>query len=253
MRRAGPWLAALALFILWELGVRLSGVSEFIIVAPSRILPQLVQDAPLMLSGSWFTLKIMWAALLLAVLLGVLIGFVMARSRLAEAALAPITIALQVTPVMAIAPIILVWTGIEHPERALVLIAWIVAFFPMLTATLSGLATVPPELRDLFTLYGASPWQRLWRLDLAHALPGLLGGVKVASGLALIGAVVAEYCVASGTSSGLAWTLIQATKTLEMARAFACLLLLTLIGLVHHALWSVVERRVLAIRGLGSR
>ena len=253
MKRFGPWIVTALLILLWEAGVRLSGVSEFVIVAPSRILPQMISDAALLTSGSWFTLKIMWMALLLAILSGITIGFAIHRSRLAEAALMPLSIMLQVTPVMAIAPIILVWTGVEKPERALVLIAWIVAFFPMLTATLTGLRTVPNELRDLFTLYRAPPLTRLFRLELAHALPGLIGGVKVASGLALIGAVVAEFCVSSGTSSGLAWTLIQATKTLEMPRAFTCLVLLTLIGLAHYGIWSVIEARVLKARGLDRR
>jgi NitT/TauT family transport system permease protein len=245
-----PLLVVIVLLIAWEVGVRLSGVNEFVLVAPSRIWPALVQDAPLLIRGAWFTLKIMWIALALAFLIGVALAFAMYRSTLAQAALLPITVGLQVTPVMAIAPIILVWTGVEKPERALVLIAWIVAFFPIVTAMLTGLRTVPQELRDMFSLYRASSWQRFVKLEWPASLPSLMGGLKVASGLALIGAVVAEFCVSSGTSSGLAWTLIQATKTLEMPRAFACLVLLTAIGVVHYLVFGALEARVLQARGL---
>jgi NitT/TauT family transport system permease protein len=245
-----PTFVVIALLLAWEVGVRVSGVNEFVLVAPSRILPALTQDAALLAHSAWFTLKIMWTALALAIVVGVALAFAMYRSKLAQAALLPITVGLQVTPVMAIAPIILVWTGVERPERALVLIAWIVAFFPIVTAMLTGLRTVPQELRDVFSLYRASSWQRFAKLEWPASLPSLMGGMKVASGLALIGAVVAEFCVSSGTSSGLAWTLIQATKTLEMPRAFACLVLLTTIGVAHYALFGWIEARVLRARGL---
>jgi NitT/TauT family transport system permease protein len=245
-----PTLVVIALLVAWEVGVRVSGVNEFVLVAPSRILPAFNQDAALLAHGAWFTLKIMWTALALAIVVGVALAFAMYRSALAQAALLPIVVGLQVTPVMAIAPIILVWTGVERPERALVLIAWIVAFFPIVTAMLTGLRTVPQELRDVFSLYRASSWQRFVKLEWPASLPSLMGGMKVASGLALIGAVVAEFCVSTGTSSGLAWTLIQATKTLEMPRAFACLVLLTAIGVVHYTLFGWIETRVLRARGL---
>jgi NitT/TauT family transport system permease protein len=250
MRRALPLLVVALLLAAWEIGVRLSGANEFVLVAPSRILPLFYTDSALLANGAWFTLKIMWTALGLAIVVGVALAFAIHRSRLAEAMLLPVTVGLQVTPVVAMAPIILVWTGVEHPQRALVLIAWIVAFFPIVTAMLTGLRTVPPELRDLFTLYRASPWQRLRWLDWPASLPSLIGGIKVASGLSLIGAVVAEFCVSSGTSSGLAWTLIESTRQLELPRAFACLLLLTGIGLAHYGLFAWVERRVLLKRGL---
>jgi NitT/TauT family transport system permease protein len=249
MMRLMPLCVVIALLIAWEVGVRASGINEFLLVAPSRIWPALQQDAALLARGSWFTLKIMWVALTLAIVVGVAMAFIMHRSKWMQAALLPITVGLQVTPVMAIAPIILVWTGVEKPERALILIAWIVAFFPIVTAMLTGLRTVPQELRDLFSLYGASSWQRFAKLEWPASLPSLMGGIKVASGLALIGAVVAEFCVSSGSSSGLAWTLIQATKTLEMPRAFACLMLLTTIGVIHYAIFGWIEARVLRARG----
>ncbi len=250
MRRALPLLVVALLLLAWELGVRLGGANEFVIVAPSRILPVFGDDAALLAQGAWFTLKIMWSALVLAIVIGVALAFAMHRSQLAEAALLPLTVGLQVTPVVAIAPIILVWTGVETPERALVLIAWIVAFFPIVTAMLTGLRTVAPELRDMFRLYRASRWQQMRYLDWPASLPSLIGGIKVASGLSLIGAVVAEFCVSSGTSSGLAWTLIESTRQLDLPRAFACLLLLTGIGLAHYGLFAWVERHILQKRGL---
>jgi NitT/TauT family transport system permease protein len=250
MKKLLPLLVIALLLLAWEIGVRLSGINEFVIVPPSRILPVLLSDFALLAKGAWFTLKIMWTALLLASVSGVALAFAFHRSRVAEAALLPLAVALQVTPVVAIAPIILLWTGVDHPERALVLIAWIVAFFPILTAMLTGLRTVPQELRDVLSLYRASAWQRMRYLDWPASLPSLIGGLKVASGLSLIGAVVAEFCVSSGTSSGLAWTLIESTRQLELPRAFACLVLLTGIGLVHYGVFAQWERRILRARGL---
>src|SRR6202030_497892 len=153
----------------------------------------------------------------------------------------PYAVILQVTPVVAIAPLILIWIGYERIELALVLIAWIVAFFPILSNTTLGLRSADHNLIDLFRLYGASRWQILRRLQLPTALPYLLGAMKVSGGLALIGAVVAEFVAGSGTATGLAWRIIEAGNRLEIATMFAALALLAALGVAIFAALSGLE------------
>jgi NitT/TauT family transport system permease protein len=239
------------ILMLWEAAVRLFHVSRFVLPPPSAIWHALLVHWPDLMAAAWFTLSITWLALLLAIVGGIALAVLVHRSRVGAASVLPLALALQVTPIVAIAPIILVWTGVEHPERALVIIALIVAFFPVMASSLTGLKSVPKDLRDLFHLYRANGWQRFRLLEAPSILSTLLGGIKVAAGLALIGAVVAEFAAGSGTSQGLAWVLIQAVQQLELEYAFACLFLLTLIGIAQYLLIGWIEKRVLANRGLG--
>jgi NitT/TauT family transport system permease protein len=248
--RALPLLICLLLISAWEAAVHIFQVNRFVLPAPSAIWDALLQNMPVLLHATRFTLAVTWSALVLAVVTGVGLGVLVHRSRVGAASVLPIALALQVTPIVAIAPIILVWTGVDHPQRALMIIAWIVAFFPVMAAVLTGLKAVPKELQDLFSLYRASPVQRFVRLDWPAILPTLIGGMKVAAGLALIGAVVAEFSAGAGTSQGLAWVLIQAVQRLELELAFACLLLLTAIGIAQYLLIGWIENHVLAARGL---
>ena len=172
------------------------------------------------------------------------------RQRLQEN-IEPLAVLVQVTPIIAIAPIVLVWTGPDFPERALLICAWLATFFPIFASQLTGLRSIAPDLRDLFKLYNASAWQRIIKLELPASLPSLMAGLKIASGSALIGAVVAEFAIGGvGNSEGLAWALAQATKQLEIARAFACLILLTGIGIFQYACLSWLEARILKKRGI---
>jgi NitT/TauT family transport system permease protein len=148
---------------------------------------------------------------------------------------------LQVTPVVAIAPLILIWVGYEHVERAAVVIALIVAFFPILSNATLGLRSVDPGLADLFRLYGASRWQTLVRLRLPGALPYILAGMKISGGLALIGAVVAEFVAGSGTATGLAWRITESGNRLEIAKMFAALALLSGVGIANFYLLAFLE------------
>lgn len=250
LERLAPAFVTVLLVLLWEGLVHLLGVDPFVLPAPSAILAALAAKGDSLLDAFLYTLRVTWIALGLALASGVGLAFLIHRSRLAEAAFLPIAVVLQVTPIVAIAPVILIWTGVEEPERALVIIAWIVAFFPILSGLLSALHGIDPMLRDLFRLYGAGPWARLWRLELPACLPALLSSLKVAAGLALIGAVVAEFAAGSGTSQGLAWRLIEAGLRLEIDTMFACLVLLSAMGLAQYALLGWVERLVLRRRGL---
>jgi NitT/TauT family transport system permease protein len=138
-----------------------------------------------------------------------------------------------VTPIIAIAPLILIWVGLDRVERAEVIIATIVAFFPVLSNATLGLRSADAGLRDLFKLYGASRGQVLWRLELPSALPLILTAMKIAGGLALIGAVVAEFVAGSGTATGLAWRIVEAGNRLEIPKMFASLALLSFVGIVN--------------------
>jgi NitT/TauT family transport system permease protein len=241
MRYLIPFLLGLALLTLWEIWVGLADVPVFILPAPSLILAALVDNFAALMAALWVTVKVTLLAFVWAVATAVGLAIVFTRARLIEMALYPYVITLQVTPVVAIAPLILIWVGFDNVSRALVIIAWIVAFFPMLTNTVQGLRSVDPQLHDLMTLSGASWWQRLIYLELPAALPAMLTGAKISGGLALIGAVVAEFVAGSGTSTGLAWRIVEASNRLEIATMFASLALLSALGILLFYLLSFCE------------
>jgi NitT/TauT family transport system permease protein len=226
-----PTVLGIALLALWEILVRVMEVPKFILPPPSLIGRALADDFPSLLTSLWVTLRITIQAFVIALAGGLLLAILCARSRLFELCLFPYAVILQVTPVVAIAPLILIWVGIDHLERALLILATIVAFFPILSNTTLGLKSVNPELTALFTLYGASSWQRLALLDLPNALPYLLAGMKISGGLALIGAVVAEFVAGSGNGTGLAWRVVESANNLDIPRMFAALALLSTLGL----------------------
>jgi NitT/TauT family transport system permease protein len=176
---------------------------------------------------------------------GLLLAILFVQSRLIERSLLPYAVVLQVTPIVAIAPLIVIWVGVDHVERAVFILATIVAFFPILSNASFGLRSVDPGLDDLFRLYHAGRGQRLWLLQLPSALPALLAGARISAGLALIGTVVAEFVAGSGAATGLAWRIVESGNRLEIPRMFAALLLLSLTGLALNALVAALERRLL--------
>ena len=246
LRWSAPGLLGLAVLAAWEGLVLLTGVPVYVLPTPSAIGVAAVESSGLLLGSAWHTLRLALIAFLLAVVGGVLIAVLFSQSRVLEAALYPYAVVLQVTPIVAIAPLILIWVGIDNAATAVVLLAWIVAFFPILSNMTLGLRAVDPGLRSLFRLYGGSRWQELWRLRLPGALPWLLSAMKVSAGLSLVGVVVAEFVAGSGTSPGLAWRIIEAGNRLQTPRMFAALLLLALIGILLFALLAWLERRMLA-------
>ena len=169
----------------WEFGVRHFGVSKFVLPPPSSIAEALVEDFGSLSQSLWNTLRVTLEAFFTALILGVLFAVLFARSKLLEMSLFPYAVILQVTPVVSIAPLIIIWVGFDHLERALLILATIVAFFPILSNTTMGLKSADHNLRNLFDLYHASSWQRLIELEFPSALPYLLAGVKVSGGLAL--------------------------------------------------------------------
>jgi NitT/TauT family transport system permease protein len=229
--------AVLALgVLLWDLVVRINGIPPYILPSPGLVLSTLFTDWPILWSSLLATLETTLEGLALAVAGGIGLAVLFNQSRLIEHSLYPYAVILQVTPVVAIAPLLLIYL----PQQAAVLAcAWIVAFFPVLANTTLGLNSVDHNLADLFRLYGASRAQVLWRLKLPAALPYILGGLKIAGGLSLIGAVVAEIAAgAAGAGSGLAYRIAESGYRLNIPRMFAALLLLSLTGIAIFALLS---------------
>jgi NitT/TauT family transport system permease protein len=236
--------AVLALgVVVWDLVVRLNGIPPYILPGPGLVLATLVSDRAILWSSLLATLTTTVEGLLLAVIGGVGLAVLFNQSRLIERSLYPYAVILQVTPVVAIAPLLLIYL----PQQAAVLAcAWIVAFFPVLANTTLGLNSVDHNLADLFRLYGASRWQVLCELKLPAALPHMMAGLKIAGGLSLIGAVVAEIAAGSaGAGSGLAYRIAESGYRLNIPRMFAALLLLSLAGIVIFALLSWLSHLVL--------
>ena len=188
------------------------------------------------------TLSTALISLVVASLIAVGLAVIVGLNPLLEAAVRPLASVLQVTPVVAIAPLVLIWAGIDHPERAIIALAVLVAFFPIFSGAVTGLRAADPDLERLFDLYGASRWQRVMRLRLPSAVPFLLEGHKVGAGLAIIGAVVAEFGAGSGGVRGLAWQILDAGNKLQTARMIAALVVLGLMGVALHALLDRAER-----------
>ena len=244
MSRALPLAFGLLLLILWESMVRLNDVPPYIMPGPLAILIALKDNAPDLLAGLAVTLEVTFAALILAVVTGVLIAVLLASSPAAERTFFPYAVFLQVTPIVTVAPFIIIW--VSNIFAVLLILAWMAAIFPIISNTLLGLKSVDGNLRALFRLYGANRWQTLIRLSLPACLPYFLGGLRISGGLALIGTVVAEMVAGtSGTRSGLAGRLLEASYRLELATAMACFALLSASGLAIYALMQMLSRRLL--------
>jgi len=224
-------IAVLALGLaVWELVVRIENIPPYVLPAPGLVLRTLFADWALLSQSLLVTLITTFEGFLLAAIGGVGLAVLFNQSRLVEYSLYPYAVILQVTPVVAVAPLLLIYL----PQHAAVLAcAWIVAFFPVLANTTLGLNSVDRNLADLFSLYGASRGQVLWRLKLPSALPYILGGLRIAGGLSLIGAVVAEIAAGSaGAGSGLAYRIAESGYRLNIPRMFAALVLLSIAGIV---------------------
>jgi NitT/TauT family transport system permease protein len=237
-------IVVLALVVLaWDLAVRLTDTPAYKVPGPGLVFATLVADWPILSASLLVTLTITFEALGLAVLGGLVLAILFSQSRLIEYSLYPYAVILQVTPVIAIAPVLLIYLP---SETAVLACAWIVAFFPVLANTTLGLASVDRNLLDLFALYGASRGQILAYLRLPAALPSMLTGIRIAGGLSLIGAVVAEIAAGSaGAGSGLAYRIAESGYRLMIPRMFAALLLLSLAGIAIFFLLSLLSHLVL--------
>jgi NitT/TauT family transport system permease protein len=236
-----PLGVGLAFLLAWEWLVRANNVPKFVLPPPSLIVQTLIQDMPVLLKALRFTAAITLGAFCLALVSGLALGVLLTQSRPVEKALWPYAVILQVTPMVAIAPLIVIWVGLDRAWLALLIMAWIVAFFPILSNTAIGLKSVDHGLRNVFELYGASPWKRFCHLQLPAALPYILGGVRISAGLAVIGAIVAEFVAGSGSVTGLAWSIVEAGGSLNIPRMFAALLMLSAFGIAIWYLTAFVQ------------
>jgi NitT/TauT family transport system permease protein len=248
LERLGAWLLPLltvcATVYGWHWVVVANDIPHYILPGPQRVFAQLIEDWPLLSDALLVTLKITLLALLTAVVVGVGLSILFSLSRFVEMSFFPYAVILQVTPVVSIAPLIFIY--VESPLAGLLICAWIVAFFPILSNTTLGLRSADHNLEDLFTIYGATRWQRLRHLHLPTALPYFLGGLRIAGGLSLIGAIVAEYVAGTtGTGGGLAFRILEAGYRLNVPRMFAALLLIGLAGVAIFAATSFLNWRLL--------
>ena len=233
----GAWLRVLAPAVVillflggWEAVVRINAIPPYILPGPVLVAQTLVTDWGTLSVSLLVTLKITAMALAVAASLGLLLAVLFAQSRILEMSLLPFAVILQVTPIVAIAPLIIIW--VNDVTLSLLICAWIVAFFPILSNTIVGLRSADHNLIDLFRLYRASRWQTLWRLLLPSALPYFLAGLRISGGLALIGAIVAEFVAGTGGSaSGLAFRILEAGYQLQIPRMFAALVLVSGMGI----------------------
>jgi NitT/TauT family transport system permease protein len=238
-----PLLAGLIMLAAWEGLTRFYDVPRVVLPPPSAILEALFSRGNILIPAAAVTMGLALIALLISIMLGTGVALLFARVPILERALAPYALVLQATPIIAIAPLVIIWSGIEHPRRAILILAVIVAVFPVLTSALAGLKAVDAKLDRLFKLYRATSFQRFIRLELPTALPFLIAGVKTAAGLSLVGVVVGEFVAGTGATGGLSWRLIEAGNRLETATMFAALFLLAIMGLTLFAILDGIERR----------
>jgi NitT/TauT family transport system permease protein len=239
-----PVIVFLGAIIGWEAVVRINNIPHYILPAPTQVAKTLVANFTSLLPSWYFTLKITFWALLLSVVGGVLLAILFAMSRWIELTLFPFAVVLQVTPIVAIAPLILIF--VDSITASLLICAWIVTFFPILSNTVIGLRSADLNLRDLFKLYGASPWQTLRHLLIPSALPYFIAGLKVAGGLSLIGSVVAEFVAGvTGKETGLASRILEASFRTEIPKMFAGLVLVSLTGIGIYFLFNWISKLVL--------
>ncbi len=243
-RVIGPLVVGIVVLVFWEGIVRGLEIRHYFLPSPGYIFHTLVDDWSMLAPALWVTLRITAEALLAAVVGGGLLAILFAQSKWIEASFYPYAIILQVTPIVAIAPLIIVWVNDVH--LSLLVCAWLVAFFPILSNTILGLNSVDRNLVSLFELYGASRWKTLIHLRLPAALPYFLAGLRISGGLALIGAVVAEFVAGSGgNASGLAFRILEAGYQLKVPRMFAALVLISAAGILIFLALSLLSHLLL--------
>jgi NitT/TauT family transport system permease protein len=235
-----PLVLGLLLLAGWEAAVRAFAIPQYLLPGPLVVVQTLVTDWQTLAQSWWITMSIALAALAAAVVLGVGLAVLFSASKWIERSFFPYAVILQVTPIVAIAPLIIVW--VNDTSLSLLICAWIVAFFPILSNTTLGLNSADPNLVDLFKLYRARWWQRMAWLRLPSAMPYFLAGLKISGGLSLIGAVVAEFVAGTGgQASGLAYRILESGYQLKIPRMFAALALISLSGILLFLALSLLS------------
>lgn len=241
-----PLGVGIVMLAAWQLGVWIFGVPEYLLPGPIRVAQALVQEWPQLFPSLLVTLQITVAAFLAATVSGLLIAVLFTQSKWIERSFFPYAVILQTTPIVAIAPLIIIWFK-SNTFAALVVCAWIVALFPIISNTTLGLNSADHSLQNLFQLYGASRWQTLRYLRLPSAMPYFLGGLRISGGLALIGAVVAEFVAGTGGArSGIAYQILMSSYNLQIPRMFAALVMTTGLGVAIFVILTLLSDRLLS-------
>ena len=245
LRYGAPALVALIALLLWQTLVVAYDVPPYLVPSPLVVLQTLIADRALLVDSLGVTLGIALTALAIAIVVGVAVALAFVQSRWIEMSFFPYAVLLQVTPIVAIAPLIIIW--VRDTRVALVICAVVVAIFPIISNTTLGLRSADAGLLNLYRLYRASRWQILMRLRVPGALPYFFGGLRIASGLSLIGAVVAEFVAGTGgQGAGLAYQILLSGIQLNIPRLFAALVLITLAGVALFAATVWLSRLALA-------
>ncbi|MEM9907143.1 MAG: ABC transporter permease [Cyanobacteria bacterium P01_D01_bin.44] len=240
-----PLIVGILAVILWDVGVRVTQTPPYILPGPGLVVKTLIEEWPDLFPSMLVTIQITVVAFIAAVISGLLIAILFTQSKWIERSFFPYAVILQTTPIVAIAPLIIIWLQ-NNTFLALVVCAWIVAFFPIVSNTTLGLNSADHNLRNLFELYGASRWQTLLYLRLPAALPYFLGGLRISGGLALIGAVVAEFVAGTGGArSGIAYQILMSSFNLQIPRMFAALLMTTVLGVTIFVGLTVLSDQLL--------
>ena len=236
-----PVLTVVVVVAAWQIIIWANNIPKYILPGPWDVVTSFFgPDWPILLPALWVTLQITFMALVLALVGGVVIAVILVQSRWIELAIYPLAVILQVTPIVAISPLILIYA--PTTQVALLICAFLVAFFPILSNMVQGLKSVDHNLLNLFDLYGASRWQTLIYLKIPAAQPYFMTGLRIGGGLALIAAVVAEFAAGSaGASSGLAFRLLESQFRMNIPRLFAALLMLSALGVAIFAATSFIS------------
>lgn len=240
-----PIAAGVAFILAWEFLVRAQNVSKFILPTPSAIATTFYEERQAILDALQYTAGITIGAFLVAIVTGIIFGVLLTSHRRIERTFWPYAVTMQVTPVVAIAPLVIIWVGLDRVWLSMLILAWMVAFFPMLSNTAIGMKSADHGLRNVFQLYEASKWKQFRYLKLPSALPYILAGARISSGLSVIGAVVAEFVAGSGGSRGLAFMIVESGTLLNIPRMFSALLMLSIFGLAIWYVTSSVQRMLL--------
>jgi len=239
-----PLMVGVVLVAIWQGLVIGMELPPYLVPSPYLMMETLIKDWVPLGNALLVTLKITVLSFVLATIAGVLISFLFVQSKRIETALFPYAVLLQVTPIVAVAPLIIIW--VKNPVAAMTVCAALVALFPIIANTTLGLRSIDPDLQSYFKLNRATRWQQLVRLRIPSALPYFFGGLRISSGLALIGAVVAEFVAGTGGSgAGLAYQILQAGFQLNIPRMFAALLLISLTGVGLFVLMAWLSKLAL--------
>nr|WP_315246145.1 ABC transporter permease [uncultured Albidiferax sp.] len=248
LERWSPWALLVLILLLWQGICTAFNVSEFIFPSPWRIWTQLVEFKGTIAAHAWRTYWVTMAGFGLAIVVGVLLGFVVGSSRLAYAAIYPLMTAFNALPKAAFVPILVVWFGIGTGPA--ILTAFLISFFPIMVNIATGLATLEPELEDVLRVLGAKRWDVLTKVGLPRSMPYFFGSLKVAITLAFVGTTVSEMTAAN---EGIGYLLISAGSSMQMGLAFAGLMVVGAMAMLMYELFSLIEKHTTGWAHRGSQ